>query len=179
MTTIILGASSSIWTQLTLPNPPAGSVPFVYTDNTTIAADPTNFNYDSSSAYLNLFGKNSLIDITLISCKQGKAKVVPVTGFTYSFPAVVPPTGTVVAKNAMVDTVIFLPAGVLATGTVNACANPVDGQDMRVLTTQNITLLTVLPGAGQTLLGGAAALLSANSSIAWIYDLGSNTWYKK
>lgn len=47
MATIILGAQSNVWTQLTLPNPPSGAVPFVWTDNTTIAADPVNFNYDS------------------------------------------------------------------------------------------------------------------------------------
>lgn len=54
MATIILGAQSNVWTQLTLPNPPAGSVPFVWTDGTTIAADPLNFNYDSVNSILNV-----------------------------------------------------------------------------------------------------------------------------
>lgn len=46
MSQVILGGSSSVWAQLTLPNPPIGSVPFVFTDGATIAADVTNFMWD-------------------------------------------------------------------------------------------------------------------------------------
>lgn len=56
MASIILGAQSNVWTQLSLPNPPAGSVPFVWTDNTTISIDPAGFNYNSTTQNLKVAG---------------------------------------------------------------------------------------------------------------------------
>lgn len=36
---------SLVWAQLAIPNPPIGSVPFVYTDGATIITDVTQFKY--------------------------------------------------------------------------------------------------------------------------------------
>lgn len=168
--------SSIVWAQLALAASPVGSVPFVAADGLNINIDPANFTYDSSAGYLNMFGVNSLILVSTVSAKQGKVFVTPLTGFTYTFPSVVGPTSP--AKANMRDTVILTPAGVLATGTVNMPAAPIDGEVVTVMTTQQITLLTVLPGAGQTLLGGAAALLAQNGKVSWLYDMTTNTWYK-
>jgi hypothetical protein len=43
---LLIGGASTIWTQLSLPNPPAGGIPFVYTDNASIAIDIANLFYD-------------------------------------------------------------------------------------------------------------------------------------
>lgn len=77
MVAIILGAQSNVWTQLTLPNPPSGAVPFVFTDNTTIAADPSNFNY--SSVTQNLTVTNGLL------VTHGDTTAVPAAVITQNF----------------------------------------------------------------------------------------------
>lgn len=38
---------STIWAQLAMPNPPAGSVPFVLSDGATISTDVLNFSYSN------------------------------------------------------------------------------------------------------------------------------------
>lgn len=47
---------STVWTQLSLPNPPAGSIPFVDTDDATIITDVLNFYYDPDSYRLTAAG---------------------------------------------------------------------------------------------------------------------------
>jgi hypothetical protein len=49
---------STIWAQLSLPNPASGSLPFVANDNQTIVTDVSNFNYDPVG--LQLFIQNGL-----------------------------------------------------------------------------------------------------------------------
>jgi hypothetical protein len=43
---------STIWATLSLPNPPVGSIPFVFTDNATIVTDVSNFAYAQLGATL-------------------------------------------------------------------------------------------------------------------------------
>lgn len=43
---------STIWTQLAIPNPASGGIPFVATDNVSIATDVLNFYYDSITTTL-------------------------------------------------------------------------------------------------------------------------------
>lgn len=45
---------STIWAQLAMPNPPAGSIPFVLSDGATIGTDVLNFNYDSINKLLSV-----------------------------------------------------------------------------------------------------------------------------
>jgi hypothetical protein len=47
---------STIWGQLAIPNPAAGSIPFVYTDNFTIITDVSNFSYDPVGTQLFVAG---------------------------------------------------------------------------------------------------------------------------
>lgn len=42
-----MGNPSTIWAQLAMPNPPAGSVPFVLPDGITIGTDVLNFAYSN------------------------------------------------------------------------------------------------------------------------------------
>lgn len=43
---------STIWSQLALPNPPVGSIPFVFTDGATIVTDVVNFFYTQAGVTL-------------------------------------------------------------------------------------------------------------------------------
>lgn len=45
---------STIWAQLALPNPPAGSVPYVLSDGATIGTDVLNFFYDPNLTILHI-----------------------------------------------------------------------------------------------------------------------------
>lgn len=69
------------------------------------------------------------------------------TGFTYTVP------------NGQ-QLVLFTPAGTIATGTVTLPANPADGQEVTLATTQTITALTVNANTGQTLQGTAPTTLT-------------------
>lgn len=51
-----MGAQSTIWTQLSAPNSPVGSIPFVYTDGTTIVTDVLNFFWNQTTQQLSLHG---------------------------------------------------------------------------------------------------------------------------
>lgn len=65
---------STIWAQLAMPNPPAGSVPFVLSDGATIGTDVLNFWYDPTLDELHT--SNSAV----IKSQQNQAGVAsPVT----------------------------------------------------------------------------------------------------
>lgn len=50
------GAQSTVWTQLSAPNSPFGSIPFVGDDNVTIKTDVLNFKYTPDVGTPNLTG---------------------------------------------------------------------------------------------------------------------------
>ena len=85
------------------------------------------------------------------------------TGFTYTFAA-----GT--------QTLIAVPAGTLATGTVTMPASPADGMVINIESTQQITALTVAANTGQTMVGGTVTLRQ-NQPLSWVYRLSNTTWY--
>jgi len=90
---------------------------------------------------------------------------------------VTPSTGF---SQTIANTTTFLviePSGTLATGTVTMPASPVDGQLVRILTTQTITALTHSPNTGQTL-KGALTTLVINTGASWLYKTSTTTWYK-
>jgi hypothetical protein len=95
---------------------------------------------------------------------QSKVDIAPSTGFSQT-----------VANNC--TTLLIKPSGTLATGTVIMPAAPVDGQIVKVLSSQTITTLTVSPNSGQSV-SGAPTTISASSPFSTIYDLASMTWYR-
>ena len=85
------------------------------------------------------------------------------TAFTYTFAA-----GT--------TTLIAVPAGTLATGTITMPASPADGMVVTFSSTQQITALTVSANTGQTLVGTSTQAVP-NQPISYIYRLTNTTWY--
>jgi len=87
----------------------------------------------------------------------------PTTGFSYTFT-----TFNVLFAN---------PAGTLATGTVTMSATPVDGTTVTITSTQQITALTINANTGQSIVGGGAIQLNANTSRQYLYRSANTTWY--
>lgn len=85
------------------------------------------------------------------------------TGFTYTFAA-----GT--------QTLVANPAGTLASGTVTMPASPADGMVITVVSTQQVTAVTVAANTGQTMVGGASQLIP-NQPLSFVYRLSNTTWY--
>lgn len=85
------------------------------------------------------------------------------TGFSYTFAS-----GTQV--------LVANPAGTLATGTITMPASPVDGMTITVVSTQQVTAVTVQGNTGQSLVGGATQLIP-NQPLSFVYRLSNTTWY--
>lgn len=94
---------------------------------------------------------------------QGYSLQVPLTGFTITVP-----------DNC--SALMLNPAGVLATGTITMPANPVDGQLVRLMTTQTVTALTLNANAGQTISGNVSTLTAAIPA-SYMYNLSGTKWY--
>jgi hypothetical protein len=75
------------------------------------------------------------------------------------------------------SSLLLNPAGVLATLTITMPAAPVDGQIVRLATTQTVTALTLNANAGQTISGNVTTL-SATAPASYIYVLSLTKWIK-
>lgn len=80
---------------------------------------------------------------------------VPLTGFTIS---------------PVTNKLVLNPAGTLATGTVNLPLNPLDGQTLRVVSTQTQTAITFVANTGDSIVGAISALV-ANTPVEYSYSL--------
>jgi len=89
-----------------------------------------------------------------------------------------PTTGTTLTATAFLAAYVIDPAGTLAALTVVMPATANDGQFFEVGTTQTITVLTVGPASGQSVIGGSLTL-AANSGAGWRYRAANNTWYRR
>jgi len=72
---------------------------------------------------------------------------------------------------------VLEPAGTLATGTVLLPASPLDGQRIRIISTQTQTALTITAATGDTVVGTATALV-ALTPVEFSYKLSSRKWYR-
>ena len=87
------------------------------------------------------------------------------TGFSYTFAS-----GT--------TTLIAVPAGTLATGTITMPGSPADGMVITITTTQQITALTINGNTGQSIGGTQVSLMAANSAMSFVYRQSNTTWYR-
>lgn len=92
---------------------------------------------------------------------------VPINGFNVSF-----------TDSSANQWLILRPAGTLATGTITLPVSTglVDGQELIVNTTQEVTALTVA-GNGATV-NGAPTTLTANATFKLRYNLTTTEWYR-
>lgn len=90
------------------------------------------------------------------------SKVVPVTGFNYTF-----------ANNQ--TKMLFEPAGTLAAGYVTLAAAPVDGQEACIFSTAAVTAFYLTANTGQSINNAVTALV-ANTRYCYTYSLANTTW---
>lgn len=88
----------------------------------------------------------------------------------------VPLTGFSIQADDGVSRVLLNPAGTLATGTFTFPANPIEGQEMLLSSTQTQTALTVAAPSGYTITGTAVTALVAVTEVAWVYT--DTVWYR-
>lgn len=111
------------------------------------------FCVDSSGNSLNIAGERN----------TGYSLQVPVNGFAITI------------GNNLVS-LILDPAGILATGAITMPSAPSDGQIISVITTFQVTALTVSPNSGQSIKGAPATLDSGNR-FGCQYVASNTTWY--
>lgn len=95
----------------------------------------------------------------------------------------VPLTGFSITVAAGTSAIVLDPAGTLATGTIvlPAATALVDGQTLRIVSSQTVTALTLTPGSGTTVAQSPTALtVSATVSYGYelIYVLSQTKWYR-
>jgi len=95
---------------------------------------------------------------------QSRSRQTPATGFSIT-----------IAAN--IKSLVLKPTGTLATGTITMPAAPIDGQEIRVSSSQIITALTVSANAGQTILN-APTTLAAGAGFEYVYDLATTEWMR-
>lgn len=98
-----------------------------------------------------------------------------------SYSRQVPTTGFAITLSATSKTLILDPAGTLASGTITMPASPIDGQEIRIVSTQIITALTLAGNTGQTVKNAPTTLAPSTTGpmgFAFIYDLALTTWYR-
>lgn len=96
-----------------------------------------------------------------------------------AFQRVVPTTGFSQTINDNVGALILKPAGTLATGTITMPANPLNGQEVSIMSNQQITALTVNANSGQTISGTfSATIFTANAFATWKYVTTDTNWYR-
>lgn len=72
---------------------------------------------------------------------------------------------------------ILDPAGLLAAGTLVMAAAPQNGQSVIISSTKTITLLTLSPNTGQSIVG-ALASLALGGGAQYLYRSANSTWYR-
>lgn len=100
-----------------------------------------------------------------------EAQLYNAHGYLFS----VPTAGQTVTIPNDVSMVNLRPAGTLATLTVAMPVAPVDGQAVRIFSTQVITALTLTVSTGQTM-NDAVTTIGAMSGAAYLFSGISNLW---
>lgn len=139
----------------------------------TGAVIPQNGIYSATSNHLSLASSAALrLDFDTTGNAQFK---FPVADQSYSLQA--PSTGFSITIANTSATLILNPAGTLATGTITMPPGPVDGEIIRVTSSQTVTALTVSANAGQTI-NGAPTTITALAGFSYIYNASGTAWYR-
>lgn len=130
-------------------------------------------------------GSGAAGDISFNVNATNKARLVGATGNFFlknafadqSYSLQVPTTGFTITIGDNISGLLLNPAGTLATGTVTMPATPIDGQIVRIATSQTITALTISANSGQTI-ATATTTLALGRGVQFIYQLSGTKWYQ-
>lgn len=147
---------------------PAG--PGALSGNEVVIADiPTNTNAGPSSVY--------------IPSPSGASGVYDYVANASLQPSSLNGTGTFTVPN-LINNVILDPTGSLTALTVTLPVGPLDGQIVRIVTSQAVTpTLVITPSSAATKVKNAPATLGTTTSTgpwsaSFIYNLAQNIWYR-
>lgn len=130
-----------------------------------VYSDTTNeLDFSTASTKRAKFDTNGNFITLKATADQSKSLQTPTTGFSIT-----------IADN--ISTLILKPAGTLATGTITMPATPVDGQNVRITTSQIITALTLSPNSGQSIIA-APTTLGVGQGVGYTYSSSDTTWYR-
>lgn len=108
-------------------------------------------------------GASSGAWLRLSNVTQRYSYQVPVTGFAITIPS-------------GVEALILNPAGALATGALTLPSSPLDGQSVRISSSQAVTALTV--GAGAATVNNSPTAMTAATPFGFIYVASAATWFR-
>jgi hypothetical protein len=91
--------------------------------------------------------------------------------------AVAPTAGQAITIPDNYGDYLVMPAGPLATLTINFPVTPIDGQEITIKTSQALTSLT-LSGNGKTMFDGVTTM-AVNAFVTYKYYAGATLWYRK
>lgn len=95
-----------------------------------------------------------------------------------SYQYATPLTGTTVAMAVGATRLLINPAGTLAALTVDLPTSPLDGQVAEIMTSQQLTALTIASTDGSTVNGVSGGYsMSANTGASWVYRSSNTTWF--
>lgn len=148
------GAQSTVWTQLSSPNSPAGSIPFVGQDNVTIKTDVLNLKYTEEGSVLtgSFEPKQLTVDGGFRICYDDQSTVVT-------------PTSVIINKPSGR---FLIPAGAATYRVNNTYCNP-GAIILFQIETNDATLNALFPviGNGTFVVNGNAAA-TGNTRVAFV-----------
>jgi hypothetical protein len=121
----------------------------------------------------------SFVDCFKVDDSGNSVNLKGVADQAYSYQT--PATGFSITIGAGIRTLILDPSGTLATGTITMPAAPVDGQKIRISSSQNITALTVSANAGQSIKNAPTAFTTSTTGpqgYEFEYRSTNTTWYR-
>ena len=95
-----------------------------------------------------------------------------------SFQYNAPTTNFYYTVNSNVYRFVLDPTGAITNGTVVLPVTTVNGTIIRVSSTQTVTNLQTLPGAGATLVPSANVTLTGGTCVEYLYHSTESKWYK-
>lgn len=114
---------------------------------------------------------------TVVNFTTNVTQAIQTTTQTEQVTQLVPITGFTTTVSNTTNILVLEPTGTLATGTITMPASPVDGQVVRIVSTQIVTALTHNPNTGQTL-KAPLTTIGANGFGSWVWKQSTSSWYR-
>ena len=94
----------------------------------------------------------------------------------FAYTLITPSVGFLITVANNIGSLILNPTGTLSSGTITFPSAPVDGQILRISSTQIISSLTLSPASGQAI-SNAVTTLAAGGAVAYQYAKSALTWF--
>jgi hypothetical protein len=148
----------------------------------TTVQSPTQCNTTAPAGPTALTGLELVPADTQLANQPPATVSIPMTSFPGgAYVSVIPTTGQSLVIPNGVSAYLMVPAGTLAALTLTMPSAPVNGQLLRISSSQTITSLTLTPAAGQTILTNPSILTISTTTAygyAFMYNAVSAAWQR-